>query len=231
MGLFGRSKKKDWVMGHGVYDTWVSRYEGKETEVVVPNFVDGMDSSGSAFRDVPIEKLVLNEKMKWLEGDNLKGHPTLRELVWTDYVLRVMGSALQNCTNLQQITVGPPNVDRHALPVNDPQTRKHGLEFTTGDFRMEGRALSGCTSLEYLEIPANIAWVYGNFPNCSKLAFVWVPGSVIDLGDMRFSDSPYVVLYTDGNPYLEKYASENSLPCKVVASRQDMRDEYRRQFA
>ena len=179
----GREQIQAGVQGSYTYEYWnmwyeegtveITGYTGNDTELVIPEQLDGYQVAGigfAAFENCTnLERVELPSGLKSLKTRAFAGCTNLKSVKFPSGLESFETAAFSNCSSLSSIELPP------------------GLE------NLGGSTFSDCSSLSSIEFPAGLRRIgWEDFANCSSLKSVRLPAGLTSVTGRAFSGCYYL---------------------------------------
>lgn len=207
----------------------ITRYSGNDTEVVIPEELDGKTVTSIGYRAFAwrsnITSIYIPDCVTSI-GDYAFYHCFgLTSISISDNVSSIGANPFSSCGNLATIIVSPDSsnfaiidgvlFEKATNTIICYPKAKSDAEFTIpNDIRSIGdRAFFFCTSLTSVSIPDSVTSIAESaFSDCSNLTSVSIPNSVafIDKDAFKYC-SPDLVITVSRDSYAAQYCKENNL--------------------
>ena len=166
----------------------ITKYLGSETEVVIPDTIDGIRIvriGDRAFASKSVTNVVIPDTVTWIGSSVFSFCGDLSSITIPDCVTRIGDNAFNHCTSLESVSL--PNIT--GIPSNMfascyslqsvtiPKTVQHILN----------GAFLDCTSLQSIIIPKGVTIIQKDtFWDCKSLRNVTIPDTVSNIRDQAF---------------------------------------------
>ena len=145
----------------------ITRYIGKDADVVIPAQIDGK----------PVAEL------RWMRGDSDAEESVLKTVVIPDSVKTVSASCFNNCKKLESVKFGTGLKTIHERAFSNCASLVR-IELPEGLTFLGNRAFEKCTSLQYVSIPSTLTGWHGEeFIECSSLTNVVFADGIETIGN------------------------------------------------
>ena len=177
------------------YAVYITGYNGKKTNVVIPEKIDGLMVLGiseNAFKgNKTIKSIKLSDTVLYVEKGAFQDCVNLNEIYFSEYVISVGENVCKNTAYYKDSTNWVDEVlyintcmievaDRYAESVN----------IKSGTTIIADEACSAMYNLTYCEIPEGVIYIgWGSFSSCENLEEIVLPETLLVIGDAAFSSS------------------------------------------
>lgn len=174
-----------------VRGTFLEKYGGKETNVVIPDGITHIESHAFGLKPF-LKSVIFPKSLKYIGNYAFEYCTGLTSLVIPNSVTAIADSAFKGCKNIKSITL-PNNlksIDGHVFEFCEGLTE---ISFPKTIKRIGNYAFHRCIGLKSIAIPEGVASI-GNsaFENCTSLTNVYIPDSVEHLGMSVFEGCTYL---------------------------------------
>ena len=189
-------------------------------EIVWPTGLSRIDGLCCFQNCTSLKKVTLPETVMTLGGYVFNGCTSLTEIN-TDNILAFGQRTFGNCPSLSTIKIN--DAVKSITSYMFENSGITSLSLPDGLETIEGGAFSGCTKLEYINLPENLKWEwsgrYANlFSGCTSLKEITIPKSIKSVDGAMFKDCTSLEKVTlhDDITEIQYYAFENCISLKSI---------------
>ena len=209
-----RITEGDWVaMIDGDVCT-IIQYTGSETELVIPETVDGYPVTGIAaetFRNnISLVSLSIPDAVSFIGNYAFAGCSSLVSIDLPDSLTAISDSMLHRCTSLQSLVI-PQNVTViEGWSIQDC-TSLQSIIVPDSVTRIGPCAFHSCFSLTEVTLSQNLESLGSDvFSDCRLLRSLLIPDSVKEIGVNAFEGCEVLTLYCTSTSFASQWADRNS---------------------
>ena len=204
-------------------DLWAFRSCSSLKEIILPDSIVTL-GSGSFSQCTSLQSIKLPENLETIPGNFLQGCSALERIDFPDSVTRIGERALSNCRNIVELKL-PDNLTELGDVAFGGMNKLQSIEISPENeyFCVENNLLfnksksvmilnpSARTDTTFT-IPAGVTEISAAcFGLCENLSDLYVPETVISIGDYMFSYSKKPLVHTPSGSAMESYCMENEI--------------------
>ena len=182
-------KKRNVLSGLTIKDNCIIRYDGSETDIIIPD-----DSGANCINDYAfsknnvIENIVVPSSVKKIKKGSFEFCNKLKEATIDDGVIEIEEEAFQSCKNLCRVDL-PNSLTYIASRIFANCEKIKSIRIPEGVEIIKSNAFNCCSNLESISFPSSLKEIdeYA-FYNCFNLKSVDIPESCIKIGKGAFGN-------------------------------------------
>lgn len=168
----------------------VTGYTGSDTEVYIPQYVDGYIVIGiesNAFKNnTKITKVIIPGTVRFINGSAFRGCSKLVSINIPEAVTTLSGYTFMDCTSLESIVI-PNTVTSLGDNIFNGCTKLASVTLSNKLTEIPLQCFLDCSSLTEITIPSTVTKIKGyGFGGCSSLSKVEILGEITAIGYSAF---------------------------------------------
>lgn len=194
----------------------VTGYLGAETEIMIPNLVNGrkvIAISNGAFSETNLTKVTIPNSIDSIMSRAFMDCKDLKDVSFPDNNVSIHTECFKGCISLEQITIKSAYTIHEKAFENCTSLKQVSL---TDVFIIANNAFVGCSALENLTL-INVKMIDGEaFSRCTSLKKLYIDNNMINIGKDAFSGCTDLEIYLEVPQKTESWSEDWKTDIKAV---------------